>query len=205
MCSYFENIERITSEYYRPSTVDVLRARVRTTGVIETHFKIKGVIFRMYDVGGQRSERRKWIQCFDDVKALLYVTALSGYDMTLFEDPEVNRLRESLHLFESVCNNCFFRNTTIIMFLNKVDLFRQKVLHTDRQLRVYFPEYPGPDYDVETACRFIRRRFQDANHNPKKAIYPHFTTATDTTNVEVVFQIVMETIIRENLKTAGML
>ncbi|XP_022102416.1 guanine nucleotide-binding protein G(o) subunit alpha-like [Acanthaster planci] len=202
---YFENMERITSEYYRPSTVDVLRARVRTTGVIETHFKIKGVIFRMYDVGGQRSERRKWIQCFDDVKALLYVTALSGYDMTLFEDPEVNRLRESLHLFESVCNNCFFRNTTIILFLNKVDLFRQKILHTERQLRLYFPEYPGPDYDVETACRFLRRRFQDANHNPKKHIYPHFTTATDTTNVEVVFQIVMETIIRENLKTAGML
>jgi len=41
---------------------------------------------RLVDVGGQRSERRKWIQCFDDVRAVLFVAALSGYDMTLFED-----------------------------------------------------------------------------------------------------------------------
>ena len=42
--------------------------------------------FRVVDVGGQRSERRKWIQCFDDVRAVLFVCALSGYDMTLYED-----------------------------------------------------------------------------------------------------------------------
>ena len=41
---------------------------------------------RVVDVGGQRSERRKWISCFDDVRAVLFVCALSGYDMTLFED-----------------------------------------------------------------------------------------------------------------------
>lgn len=43
-------------------------------------------VHRVVDVGGQRSERRKWIQCFDDVRAVLFVCALSGYDMTLFED-----------------------------------------------------------------------------------------------------------------------
>ena len=43
-------------------------------------------VCRVVDVGGQRSERRKWIQCFDDVRAVLFVCALSGYDMTLFED-----------------------------------------------------------------------------------------------------------------------
>ena len=45
--------------------------------------------FRMFDVGGQRSERNKWIQCFDDVRAILYVASLSGYDMTLHEDQSV--------------------------------------------------------------------------------------------------------------------
>ncbi len=43
-------------------------------------------LHRVVDVGGQRSERRKWISCFDDVRAVLFVCALSGYDMTLFED-----------------------------------------------------------------------------------------------------------------------
>ena len=41
---------------------------------------------RIVDVGGVRSERRKWIHGFDDVKAVLFVAALSGYDMTLNED-----------------------------------------------------------------------------------------------------------------------
>ena len=46
---------------------------------------------RVVDVGGQRSERRKWISCFDDVRAVLFVCALSGYDMTLFEDGKTVR------------------------------------------------------------------------------------------------------------------
>lgn len=107
-------MERITSEKYIPNTNDVLKSRVRTIGVVETEFKIDNLIIRMFDVGGQRSERRKWIQCFDDVRALLFVVAISEYDMTLIEDCDRNRLRESLQLFESVNNNIFFKNTVTV-------------------------------------------------------------------------------------------
>lgn len=44
-------------------------------------------IFRMVDVGGQRNERRKWIHVFDNVDMLMYVCALSDFDMQDPEDP----------------------------------------------------------------------------------------------------------------------
>jgi guanine nucleotide-binding protein G(i) subunit alpha len=65
----------------------------------------------MFDVGGQRDERRKWIQCFNDVTAIIFVTACSSYNMVLREDPTQNRLRESLDLFKSIWNNRFARTS----------------------------------------------------------------------------------------------
>ena len=49
------------------------------------------VICRMFDVGGQRSERKKWIHCFEGVTAIIFCVALSGYDLVLAEDEEMNR------------------------------------------------------------------------------------------------------------------
>lgn len=56
----------------------------------------------MYDVGGQRTERRKWIGCFEDVRAVLFVVSLSGYDMTLVEEPSVVQHAQN-HSFTNVC------------------------------------------------------------------------------------------------------
>ena len=112
--SYFENIDRITGKKYIPNTTDIVKSRIRTIGVVETEFIVDNHIIRMYDVGGQRSERRKWIQCFEDVRTLLFVVAISEYDMTLVEDSSRNRLKESLLLFESISNNLFFHNTCTV-------------------------------------------------------------------------------------------
>nr|CAH7746737.1 unnamed protein product [Callosobruchus chinensis] len=112
----FENMERICDPKYVPNATDVLRARVRTQGIIETQFRINDMIINMYDVGGQRSQRRKWIYCFDDVRAVLFVISLSGYDMTLLEDPNVNRLQESLNLFGQIVNNPFLKKPPLFYF-----------------------------------------------------------------------------------------
>ena len=49
--------------------------------------------YRMVDVGGQRSERRKWIHCFENVTSIIFLVALSEYDQILFEsDNEVYRV-----------------------------------------------------------------------------------------------------------------
>lgn len=136
-------MERICSEKYVPTSTDVLRARVRTNGILETNFRINDTIITMLDVGGQRSQRRKWIYCFENVKAVLFVVALSGYDMTLIEDPQVNRLEESLSLFSQIVNNRYFKTSSFVLFLNKLDLFREKILYSGRHLRHYFPDYKG--------------------------------------------------------------
>ncbi|VDQ02226.1 unnamed protein product [Trichobilharzia regenti] len=90
---------------YIPSEQDILRCRVLTSGIFETKFSVDKVNFHMFDVGGQREERRKWIQCFNDVTAIIFVAACSSYNMVLREDPSQNRVKESLELLASIWNN----------------------------------------------------------------------------------------------------
>ncbi|XP_061493847.1 guanine nucleotide-binding protein G(t) subunit alpha-3 [Rhineura floridana] len=199
---YLSNLDRLTAPSYVPNEQDVLRSRVKTTGIIETQFSFKDLHFRMFDVGGQRSERKKWIHCFEGVTCIIFCAALSAYDMVLVEDEEVNRMHESLHLFNSICNHKYFNTTSIVLFLNKKDLFREKI--TKVHLRVCFPEYNGPN-TFEDAGNYIKNQFLDLNlRKEDKEIYSHMTCATDTQNVKFVFDAVTDIIIKENLKDCGL-
>ena len=133
------------------------------------------------------------------------MAALSGYDMTLNEDGSTNRMEESLNLFQAVCTNKFFDNSTIVLFLNKFDLFTEKINNTNHHLRLYFPHYNGPDHDVSAAKDFIQEKFLARNLNKGRVIYVHFTTATDTNNIKVVFKVVLDVVIRLNFKNAKVL
>ncbi len=96
--SYLDEIDRITAKMYfptdgaltvlarkRPSCFhfehrffvyldDVLKARLKTTGVVEHTFTMskqsdfKGVDWKIYDVGGARPQRHAWAPYFDDGK-----------------------------------------------------------------------------------------------------------------------------------------
>lgn len=72
---------------YLPTESDVLRARIKTTGIFETRFPMSQLMIHMFDVGGQRSERKKWIHCFEGVTLIIFCVALSEYDQVLLEDP----------------------------------------------------------------------------------------------------------------------
>jgi len=196
----FENVDRFTAADYIPNEIDVLRVRARTTGIIETTVKGKGTTFRMVDVGGQRSERKKWIHFFEDVTAIIYCVALNEYDMKLFEDENVNRMQESLELFEEICNSKWFTKTAIVLFLNKSDLFKEKIAKVS--LSVLFPDYTLP-CDLENGTAFIQKKFALHNRNPDKKIFAHVTNATDTANVKVVFDAAKEIIISQNLERLG--
>ncbi len=143
ICSFFAEANRIAASIYLPSMEDVLRARAKTTGITETRFPVGQLSIHMIDVGGQRSERRKWIHCFECLTSIIFVTSLSEYDQVLLEeknqvckyiqitvsptDGSQNRMAESLVLFESVINSRWFLRTSIILFLNKIDVFKNKL------------------------------------------------------------------------------
>jgi GTPase SAR1 family protein len=195
---FFENLERFRDpDNYTPTAADVLRARVRSTGIEEAEFKFDELRFRMFDVGGQRSERRKWIHCFDSVTVVIFCASLSEYDQVLREDASTNRMQESLLLFDEIVNSPWFRRVPVVLFLNKIDLFNEKIALVP--LSVCFGNYTGKNTPDE-AKEYIRQRFVDLPQDKSKNIYVHYTCAIDTRQVEVVFRVVKETLLREILQ-----
>jgi len=155
----------------------------------------------MVDVGGQRSERKKWIHCFQDVTAVIFCVALSEYDLKLYEDESVNRMHESIKLFDEICNSKWFQNVSIILFLNKMDIFKEKIKKVD--LNVCFQEYKG-GLDFDKASAFITEKFKSLNKSAEqKQVYPHITCATDTQNIKFVFNAVKNIILHKALEGSG--
>ncbi|KAK6442121.1 Guanine nucleotide-binding protein alpha-2 subunit, partial [Oleoguttula sp. CCFEE 5521] len=83
---FFDEVDRIAAPDYIPTEADVLRARTKTTGIYETRFQMGQLSIHMFDVGGQRSERKKWIHCFENVTSIIFCVALSEYDQVLLEE-----------------------------------------------------------------------------------------------------------------------
>lgn len=143
---FFDRVDEIARTDYVPSVEGILRVRKSSTGVQEYSFKVRNVWFRVVDVGGQRTERRKWIHCFENVTSVIFITSLSEYDQLLLERDlqtgkkhNVNRLKESLALFSVIIHERFLQEAAIILFLNKTDIFNEKIKR--RPMEKYFPEY----------------------------------------------------------------
>uniref|UniRef100_A0A8C1IMH5 Guanine nucleotide-binding protein subunit alpha n=2 Tax=Cyprinus carpio TaxID=7962 RepID=A0A8C1IMH5_CYPCA len=196
--NYLSDLDRIAEPSYLPTQQDVLRVRIPTTGIIEYPFDLQSIIFRMVDVGGQRSERRKWIHCFENVTSIMFLVALSEYDQVLVESDNENRMEESKALFRTIITYPWFQNSSVILFLNKKDLLEEKITYS--HLVDYFPEFDGPQRDAQAAREFILKMFVDLNPDSDKIIYSHFTCATDTENIRFVFAAVKDTILQLNLK-----
>jgi len=199
---FFGRVGSFPKTDYIPNYEDVLRCRVRTTGIVENRFEISGHKFLIVDVGGQRNERKKWIHCFEGVTAVIFVTSLSEYDQCLFEDNLTSRILESLSLFEEVLQMKWFINCPVILFMNKRDLFEQKLKVTP--LASVFPDYHG-DADFDAGVKYMLKKFLDKSDARRKdMIFSHITCAMDKFNIQHVFDDVKEILIRKAISTAGL-
>uniref|UniRef100_A0A7I4YU09 G-protein alpha subunit n=1 Tax=Haemonchus contortus TaxID=6289 RepID=A0A7I4YU09_HAECO len=197
---FLRELPRIREKDYLPSYEDILRSRVSTTGVVQFTFLIKNTTFKVFDVGGQKAQRRKWIHIFDDVHAVLFITSLSEYNQTLAEDNKVNRMKDSIELFGQICNNQWFSNTAMILFLNKIDLFADKIKRVN--ITCALKHYKGPQ-EYRPALDYITKKFKQQNLNLKRSIYIHETCATDTRQIEVVINSVIDVVIQQTMQKVG--
>ncbi|KAI5669596.1 hypothetical protein M9H77_19449 [Catharanthus roseus] len=217
---FMETLSRLSDVNYVPTKEDVLYARVRTTGVVEIQFspvgenKKSGEVYRLFDVGGQRNERRKWIHLFEGVTAVIFCAAISEYDQTLFEDENKNRMIETRELFEWVLRQPCFEKTSFMLFLNKFDIFEQKVLKVPLNVCDWFKDYQPVSTgkpEIEHAYEYVKKKFEElyfqstAPDRVDRVFKIYRTTALDQKLVKKTFKLVDETLRRRNLFEAGLL
>lgn len=207
---FLDNMDRIATEHYVPTLQDILYCRKTTKGVIEFRMEIDRVPFLFVDVGGQRTQRQKWFQCFESVTSILFMASTSEFDQVLLEDRKTNRLQESRTIFDTIVNNRIFERISVILFLNKVDLLKEKVSRSNigqyieefqdkESIRSLCKDFRGNWRDLEDVKMFVLFYFLSARRNTTKPLYHHFTVAIDTNNIRIVFKDVKDSILKKNL------
>ncbi|EKM56555.1 uncharacterized protein PHACADRAFT_253754 [Phanerochaete carnosa HHB-10118-sp] len=198
---FLDSLDRVTDARYVPTNDDILRARLKTLGVSEYRFQVKderfpGIVsgtreWRIYDVGGHRS-------------AILFLAPISCFDQVLEEDPMVNRLEDSVLLWKSIVSNPLLKYTSLVLFLNKIDILKQK-LAAGIQLGHYIVSYGNRPNDYGSTSTYLRRKFSQIHKESSpepRPFYCHFTTVTDTKATSHILSDVQDTIVRKQLQSS---
>eukprot|EP01083_Nonionella_stella_P131412 399253_1 len=182
---------------YVPTFEDVLYCRRRTTGVnkikitLECEFELVypgHEVWEIFDVGGTRNERRKWIHFFDNTACVFFCAALSGYNESLWENNSRNKLKEGICLFRDLVNLNAFKDTTFIVLLTKYDQFREKI--GKHSFKKRFRGFNGHESESEV-IEYVKQQFiqqiQPDENGETRRIYFHIGSVIDTSWVRVTF------------------
>jgi len=194
---YLQHALRFAEDDYTPTEDDIIMARVRTTGIVVTEFDEPPIHYRVVDVAGQRGERKKWIHCFDDSKAVIFLVNLAGYNQRMFEDPEKNQMIDSLELFASIANNPMFKETPLFLFFNKKDLFEEMIRTTD--LSVCFPNYSGGP-SVTAALDFLTNEFHSRMNDQTKTLSVSYVAARFKKDIKYSWEELKDVLLEQNKK-----
>lgn len=131
--SFLSELSRIAVLDYVPTDDDMLRARLRTMGVVEHRFEVPNAVtgktyeWQLFDVGGARGQRPRWVPYFEEANAIIFLAPISAFDQYLEEDGRTNRVDDSLQLFTLICSNPLLKSVHLVLFLNKTDVLKKKL------------------------------------------------------------------------------
>ncbi|KAJ3366570.1 hypothetical protein HDU91_001791 [Kappamyces sp. JEL0680] len=176
-----------------PSNEDILNLRTVTQSVSDTIFTVQKKNVHFIDVSGLKHHRSSWLSYFDDVHSILFVVSLSGYNQNMAEDASVNRMADSLVLFEQMANHTMLKKKDFVLFLNKRDLFEKKIKKIP--LSQYFPDYTGrsaaadlpagKEGSVSQGIKYIEKKFRSQIAEGRYML-SHITCCTDTKSMSVI-------------------
>ena len=195
---FLDKLDELSSSSYTPTDEDFLRLRTRTVGIVETRFDYKKMHICLIDVGGQKTERKKWIHAFDGVDVLLFVVSVSDFNLTMEEAGDKSRLQDALTLFEDVICSPFFNRRNVVVFLNKMDVLEEK-LKRGVCIRDYVDDFEGDADKVEDVVAYYEAKLRAANQSHARELYFHHTTALDTGMMDTVFSAVIDQFVSEAL------
>ncbi|KAG8215659.1 G-protein alpha subunit [Butyriboletus roseoflavus] len=199
---FLNDIIRIGKPGWTPGIDDIVRARLKTVGVEEHRFAVEeSSEWYIYDVGGSRGSRHRWVPYFDDVQAIIFLAPLV-FNQVLDEDKRINRLEDSVGLWKKVCASPLLAHANIILFLNKMDIL-ESTLKSGVRVQTYVPSYGSNSNEPEHVVKYFREKFR-AYHgrlSPKqRAFFCHETSAIDTKATQSVLSGVREGILRGHLE-----
>lgn len=194
---FLDNAERIADPDYLPTGEDVIKSRIRTTGVNDIKFDINGRNVLLVDVGGQKCERNKWKSVFTNVNAIIFVISLADFDQTMFESQEERRTTDSLELFKTTVNTQLFNNIPVFLILNKEDELKRKLKLYPDQFKTAYPTYEGSLDDIDAVIKHIEQQYisQATERKPENAIKPFVTCAVNSEQLQQTFLSVSENIL----------
>ncbi|KDQ20472.1 hypothetical protein BOTBODRAFT_142043 [Botryobasidium botryosum FD-172 SS1] len=210
---FLDDVDRITSRRYIPTDDDILRARIKTVGVTEHEFTLnrpneRPVDWKIYDVGGARSQRAVWAPYFDDVNVIIFLAPISAFDEKLQEDRRVNRLEDSLTLWKELFSNPVLKEVPVVLFLNKCDILRAKI-EAGIQVTKYVPSYGDRPNQFEAVMKYFKTKFDSVRKQSpvisERPVFTHFTSVIDTKTTASIIGHVGDMLIRENLKSSKLL
>jgi len=182
-----------------PTLNDILLVSNRTMDTVEKDLEIDETKFCFVDIGNQRNDRRRWTQNFKFVTTLIYVVSLTSYDEVTVDQPDKNVMLESLQTFSTIINNTFFDETSVVLFLNKKDLFFEKIDKVP--LTVCFKDFQIiADEDPKSqALSFIKDKYVNSNTSTTRPVFAHLTCAIDTENMKHVLGSTQNILLESNI------